>query len=181
MAEETNQTTTDQSTQSAQSAQPVQEEMVTIYASTNEVPFAAMLIPKKWANIGNTYPMTTIEPDPSLKSPKMDWNQMKWFENDNAQKDIDMENLKQEVDTLSGKSQESDTKIDQLLQISLQTNKTLGQLLTDKPTSSATTSTADTSATTSTADKSTSSATTSTADNPTQSTTTSTDVKGGAQ
>ena len=175
MAEETNQTTTDQSTQSAQSAQsaqPVQEEMVTIYASTNEVPFAAMLIPKKWANIGNTYPMTTIEPDPSLKSPKMDWNQMKWFENDNAQKGIDMENLKQEVDTLNGKGQESDTKIDQLLQISLQTNKTLGQLLTDKPTSSATTSTAD---------KPTQSTTTSTADKPTQSTTTSTDVKGGAQ
>ena len=193
MTEETNQTATDQS---AQSAQPVQEEMVTIYASTNEVPFAAMIIPKKWANIGNIYPMTTIKPDPSLKSPKMDWNQMKWFENDNVQKGIDMENLKQEVDTLSGKSQESDTKIDQLLQISLQTNKTLGQLLTDKPTQSTTTSTADkptSSATTSTADKptqstttstadnSTSSATTSTADKPTQSTTTSTDVKGGAQ
>ena len=154
MTEETNQAATEQS------AQPVQEEMVTIYASTNEVPFAAMLIPKKWANIGNTYPMTTIEPDPSLKSPKMDWNQMKWFENDNAQKGIDMENLKQEVDTLNGKGQESDTKIDQLLQISLQTNKTLGQLLTDKPTQSTTTSTAD---------------------KPTQSTTTSTDVKGGAQ
>jgi|GEM_PF-6087343 len=178
MTEETNQAATEQS------AQPVQEEMVTIYASTNEVPFAAMLIPKKWANIGNTYPMTTIEPDPSLKSPKMDWNQMKWFENDNAQKGIDMENLKQEVDTLNGKGQESDTKIDQLLQISLQTNKTLGQLLTDKPTSSATTSTADkptSSATTSTADKPTQSTTTSTADKPTQSTTTSTDVKGGAQ
>jgi hypothetical protein len=172
MTEETNQTATDQSTQSAQSAQPVQEEMVTIYASTNEVPFAAMLIPKKWANIGNIYPMTTIKPDPSLKSPKMDWNQMKWFENDNVQKGIDMENLKQEVDTLSGKSQESDTKIDQLLQISLQTNKTLGQLLTDKPTQSATTSTAD---------KPTQSATTSTADNSTSSATTSTDVKGGAQ
>lgn len=157
MTETTNQTTTDQS---AQSAQPVQKEMATIYASTNEVPFAAMLIPKKWANIGNTYPMTTIEPDPSLKSPKMDWNQMKWFENDNAQKGIDMENLKQEVDTLNGKGQESDTKIDRLLQISVQTNKVLGQLLTDKPTSSATTSAAD---------------------KPTQSATTSTDVKGGVQ
>ena len=169
MTEETSQTN---QTATGQTAQPVQEEMVTIYASTNEVPFAAMLIPKKWANIGNIYPMTTIKPDPSLKSPKMDWNQMKWFENDNVQKGIDMENLKQEVDTLSGKSQESDTKIDQLLQISLQTNKTLGQLLTDKPTQSTTTSTAD---------KPTSSATTSTADKPTQSTTTSTDVKGGAQ
>mgnify|MGYP000942773096 FL=1 len=157
MTEETSQTN---QTATGQTAQPVQEEMVTIYASTNEVPFAAMLIPKKWANIGNIYPMTTIKPDPSLKSPKMDWNQMKWFENDNVQKGIDMENLKQEVDTLSGKSQESDTKIDQLLQISLQTNKTLGQLLTDKPTQSTTTSTAD---------------------KPTQSTTTSTDVKGGAQ
>ena len=169
MTEETSQTN---QTATGQTAQPVQEEMVTIYASTNEVPFAAMIIPKKWANIGNIYPMTTIKPDPSLKSPKMDWNQMKWFENDNVQKGIDMENLKQEVDTLSGKSQESDTKIDQLLQISLQTNKTLGQLLTDKPTQSTTTSTAD---------KPTSSATTSTADKPTQSTTTSTDVKGGAQ
>lgn len=154
MTETTNQTTT------GQAAQPVQEEMVTIYASTNEVPFAAMLIPKKWANIGNTYPMTTIEPDPSLKSPKMDWNQMKWFENDNAQKGIDMEKLKQEVDTLNGKGQESDTKIDQLLQISLQTNKTLGQLLADNKTSSTTTSTADKS---------------------TQSTTTSTNDKGGVK
>jgi hypothetical protein len=181
MTEETSQTN---QTATGQTAQPVQEEMVTIYASTNEVPFAAMIIPKKWANIGNIYPMTTIKPDPSLKSPKMDWNQMKWFENDNVQKGIDMENLKQEVDTLSGKSQESDTKIDQLLQISLQTNKTLGQLLTDKPTQSTTTSTADnstSSATTSTADKPTQSTTTSTADKPTQSTTTSTDVKGGAQ
>ena len=169
MTEETSQTN---QTATGQTAQPVQEEMVTIYASTNEVPFAAMIIPKKWANIGNIYPMTTIKPDPSLKSPKMDWNQMKWFENDNAQKGIDMENLKQEVDTLSGKSQESDTKIDQLLQISLQTNKTLGQLLTDKPTQSTTTSTAD---------NSTSSATTSTADKPTSSTTTSTDVKGGVK
>ena len=32
--------------------QPVQEEMTTIYASTNAVPFAAMIIPKKWAAIG---------------------------------------------------------------------------------------------------------------------------------
>lgn len=157
MTEETNQTTTDQS---AQSAQPVQEEMTTIYASTNEVPFAAMLIPKKWANIGNVYPMTTIKPDPSLKSPKMDWNQMKWFENDNAKQGIDMATLKQEVDTLNGKGQESDTKIDQLLQISVRTNQTLGQLLVNNKKSSATTSTAD---------------------NPTQSATTSTDVKGGVQ
>lgn len=172
MAEETNQTTT---------AQPVQEEMTTIYASTNEVPFAAMLIPKKWANIGNTYPMTTIAPDPSLKSPKMDWNQMKWFENDNAQKGIDMGNLKQEVDTLNGKGQESDTKIDQLLQISVQTNKVLGQLVTDNQTQSATTNNQTQSATTSPNNKPTSTTTTSTTAKPTQSATTSTADKGGAQ
>ena len=150
MTEENNQTATDQP------VQPVQEEMTTIYASTNKIPFAAMLIPKKWANIGNVYPMTPIKPDPSLKSPKMDWNQMKWFENDNAKQGIDMENLKQEVDTLNGKGQESDTKIDQLLQISAQSNKVLGQLLTDKSTQSTATSTADkptSSATTSTDDK----------------------------
>ena len=151
MTEETDQTATDQ---------PVQEKMTTIYASTNKIPFAAMLIPKKWANIGNVYPMTTIKPDPSLKSPKMDWNQMKWFENDKAKQGSDMATLKQEVDTLNGKGQESDTKIDQLLQISVRTSQTLGQLLADNKKSSATTSTAD---------------------KPTQSATTSTDVKGGAQ
>ncbi|TDM88300.1 hypothetical protein [Lactobacillus crispatus] len=123
--------------------QPVQEEMTTIYASTNAVPFAAMLIPKKWAAIGNIYPMTTIKPDSSLKSPKMDWNEMKWFENDTAQKGIDMENLKQEVATLKNKDQESDTKIDQLLQLSVKTNKVLGQLLTNKNKPSTTTSTED--------------------------------------
>ena len=112
--------------------QPVQEETTTIYASTNAVPFATMLIPKKWAKIGNVYPMTTVQPDPSLKSPKMDWNQMKWFENDTAQNGIDMEDLKQEIKTLKNKDQESNAKIDKLLQVSVKTNQTLGQLLTDK-------------------------------------------------
>ena len=120
--------------------EPVQEETTTIYASTNAVPFAAMLIPKKWALIGNTYPLTTIKPDPSLKSPKMDWNAMKWFENDAAQKGIDMEDLQQEVKTLKNKGQESNTKMDQLLQLSLRTNQTLGQLLTDKEKSALATS-----------------------------------------
>ena len=150
MTEENNQTATDQP------VQPVQEEMTTIYASTNKIPFAAMLIPKKWANIGNVYPMTTIKPDPSLKSPKMDWNEMKWFENDTAQNGIDMEDLQQEVKTLKNKDQESSTKFDQLLQLSVKTNQTLGKLLTDKSTQSTATSTADkptSSATTSTDDK----------------------------
>ena len=129
-----------QSVQPVQPAQPVQEETATIYASTNAVPFAAMIIPKKWALIGNVYPLTTIKPDPSLKSPKMDWNTMKWFENDNAQKSIDMEDLQQEVKTLKNKDQESNTKIDQLLQLSVQTNQALGQLLTDKKKPSVTTS-----------------------------------------
>ena len=123
MTEENNQTATDQP------VQPVQEEMTTIYASTNAVPFATMLIPKKWAKIGNVYPMTTIEPDPSLKSPKMDWNEMKWFENDNAQKGIDMENLKQEVDTLNGKGQESNTEMDQLIKLVTMTNTQVGALM----------------------------------------------------
>lgn len=123
-----------QSVQSVQPAQPVQEENTTIiYASNNQVPFAAMLVPKKWAQIGNTYPMTTIQPDPSLKSPKFDWNEMKWFENDNAQKGIDMEELKQKVETLKDKDQESNVKIEQLLQLSIKTNKVLGQFLADKP------------------------------------------------
>lgn len=130
MAEETN-----------EQVQPVQEEMTTIYASTNAVPFAAMIIPKKWAAIGNIYPMTTVKPDPSLKSPKMDWNEMKWFENDTAQKGIDMEELKQEVKTLKSQDQESNTKIDQLLQLSVKTNKVLGQLIADNKKPSATTST----------------------------------------
>ena len=121
--------------------EPVQEETTTIYASTNAVPFAAMLIPKKWALIGNTYPLTTIKPDPSLKSPKMDWNVMKWFENDAAQKGIDMEDLQQEVKTLKNKGQESNTKMDQLLQLSIRTNQVVGQLLTDKKKPSVTTST----------------------------------------
>lgn len=122
-----------QSVQSVQPAQPVQEESTTIiYASNNQVPFAAMLVPKKWAQIGNTYPMTTIQPDPSLKSPKFDWNEMKWFENDNAQKGIDMEELKQKVETLKDKDQESNAKIEQLLQLSIKTNKVLGQFLADK-------------------------------------------------
>lgn len=130
MAEETN-----------EQVQPVQEEMTTIYASTNAVPFAAMIIPKKWAAIGNIYPMTTVKPDPSLKSPKMDWNEMKWFENDTAQKGIDMEELKQEVKTLKSQDQESNTKIDQLLQLSVKTNKVLGQLIADNKKPSVTTST----------------------------------------
>lgn len=132
MTEETN-----EQVQSVQ--QPVQEETTTIYASTNAVPFAAMIIPKKWALIGNVYPMTTIKPDPSLKSPKMDWNAMKWFENDNAQSGIDMEDLKQEVMTLKSKDQESNSKMDQLLQLSVKTNQALGQLLTDKKEPSVTT------------------------------------------
>ncbi|MDH5099742.1 hypothetical protein OQI87_00950 [Lactobacillus kefiranofaciens] len=123
--------------------QPVQEETTTIYASTNAVPFAAMLIPKKWALIGNVYPLTTIKPDPSLKSPKMDWNKMEWFENDTAQAGIDMEDLKQEVKTLKSKDQESNTKMDQLLQLSVRTNQTLGQLLTDKKQPAVATSTVD--------------------------------------
>lgn len=135
MTEETN-----EQVQSVQQVQPVQEETTTIYASTNAVPFATMLIPKKWALIGNVYPMTTIKPDPSLKSPKMDWNAMKWFENDTAQNGIDMEDLKQEVKTLKNKDQESNTKMDQLLQLSVKTNQTLGQLLTDKKEPSVTTS-----------------------------------------
>lgn len=130
MAEETN-----------EQVQPVQEEMTTIYASTNAVPFAAMIIPKKWAVIGNIYPMTTVKPDPSLKSPKMDWNEMKWFENDTAQKGIDMEVLKQEVKTLKNQDQESNTKIDQLLQLSVKTNKVLGQLIADNKKPSVTTPT----------------------------------------
>ena len=136
MTEETNEPV--QPVQSVQ--QPVQEETATIYASTNAVPFAAMLIPKKWALIGNTYPLTTIKPDPSLKSPKMDWNAMKWFENDTAQSGIDMEDLQQEVKTLKSKDQESNTKMDQLLQLSVKTNQALGQLLTDKKEPSAATS-----------------------------------------
>lgn len=119
--------------------QPVQEETATIYASTNAVPFAAMLIPKKWATIGNVYPMTTIKPDPSLKSPKMDWNAMKWFENDTAQSGINMKDLQQEVKVLKGQDQESNTKMDQLLQLSVKTNQTLGQLLIDKKKPSVTT------------------------------------------
>ena len=129
MAEETN-----------EQVQPVQEETTTIYASTNAVPFAAMIIPKKWALIGNVYPLTTIKPDPSLKSPKMDWNKMEWFENDTAQAGIDMEDLKQEVKTLNNKDQESNTKMDQLLQLSVKTNQALGQLLTDKEKPAVTTS-----------------------------------------
>ena len=39
--------------------QPVQEETTTIYASTNAVPFAAMIIPKKmgidWQCLSNDY------------------------------------------------------------------------------------------------------------------------------
>ena len=127
MTEETNQTATDQSVQPAQ--QPVQEEMTTIYASTNAVPFATMLIPKKWANIGNVYPMTTIEPDPSLKFPKMDWNEMKWFENDAAQKGIDMEDLQQEVKTLKNKDQESNTEMDQMIKLVTMTNAQIGKLM----------------------------------------------------
>lgn len=125
MTEENNQTATDQP---VQQAQPVQEEMTTIYASTNAVPFATMLIPKKWAKIGNVYPMTTIQPDPSLKSPKMDWNEMKWFENDNAQNGIDMEYLKQKVETLQDKDQESNTKMDQLIGLVTMTNSQVGAL-----------------------------------------------------
>ena len=139
MTEETTQKATGQPVQSVQ--QPVQEETITIYASTNAVPFAAMLIPKKWALIGNTYPLTTIKPDSSLKSPKMDWNAMKWFENDTAQSGIDMEDLQQEVKTLKNKGQESNTKMDQLLQLSIRTNQVVGQLLTDKKKPSVTTST----------------------------------------
>ena len=112
--------------------QPAQEEMTTIYASTNAVPFAAMLISKKWATIGNVYPMTTIKPDPSLKSPKMDWNAMKWFENNTAQNGINMEDLQQEVKVLKGQDQESNAKMDQLLQLSVKTNQALGQLIIDK-------------------------------------------------
>ena len=129
MAEETN-----------EQVQPVQEETTTIYASTNAVPFAAMIIPKKWALIGNVYPLTTIKPDPSLKSPKMDWNKMEWFENDTAQKGIDVEDLQQEVNALKNKDQESNTKMDQLLQLSIKTNQALGQLLTNKKEPSVTTS-----------------------------------------
>ncbi|NRO85266.1 hypothetical protein IMAU10149_01858 [Lactobacillus helveticus] len=135
MTEETN-----EQVQPVQSVQPVQEETTTIYASTNAVPFAAMIIPKKWALIGNVYPMTTIKPDPSLKSPKMDWNAMKWFENDTAQNGIDMEDLKQKVETLKDRDQESNTKMDQLLQLSIRTNQVLGQLLTNKKEPSVTTS-----------------------------------------
>mgnify|MGYP003361655399 CR=1 FL=1 len=126
--------------ETSEQLQPAQEEMATIYASTNAVPFAAMIIPKKWALIGNTYPLTTIKPDPNLKSPKMDWNAMKWFENDGAQKGIDVEDLQQEVKTLKNKDQESNTKMDQLLQLSLRTNQALGQLLIDKKEPSVTTS-----------------------------------------
>ena len=169
MTEETNaQAQPTQPVQQTQEAQPVQEEMTTIYASTNAVPFAAMLIPKKWADIGNTYPMTTIQPDPSLKYPKMDWNTMKWFENDTAQAGIDMEDLKQKVVALDSQNQESNAKIDQLLQLSVQTNKALGQLLIDNSKSSATTST-------------TTSATTPTDNDGKSSATTSADVKGGTQ
>lgn len=117
--------------------QPVQEETITIYASTNAVPFAAMIIPKKWANIGNVYPMTTIQPDLSLKSPKMDWNTMKWFENDTAQSGIDMEGLKQKVETLKDKDQESDTKMDQLIKLVTMSNLQVGALM-KQPTGSTT-------------------------------------------
>ena len=108
--------------------QPVQEETTTIYASTNAVPFAAMIVPKKWAKIGNVYPMTTIQPDPSLKSPKMDWNAMKWFENNNAQTGVDIEDLKQEIATLKSQDQGSTAKMDQLIKLMTMTNAQVGAL-----------------------------------------------------
>lgn len=142
MTEETNQTATDQS------VQPTQEEMTTIYASTNAVPFAAMLIPKKWAQIGNVYPMTTIQPDPSLKSPKFDWNEMKWFENDNAQQGQDVEDLKQQVETLKSTNQEANAKINQLIDLVTMTNAQIGKLQANTKNATSTASTASTVAST---------------------------------
>lgn len=79
---------------------------IQVYKSNNEIPFEVWYAPKaaevKW-------PFVTEAPAPSLKSPKYDWNNYRWFENDEASQGQKLEQLSKSVEAVKKVADDSKT------------------------------------------------------------------------
>lgn len=81
---------------------------VQVYKSTDSVPCEPWFAP---ANAEVAYPFTANEPDDSLKAPKYDWANRRWFETDGATTGQVLASIKQTVQDLSKKV--ADGQVDQ--------------------------------------------------------------------
>lgn len=113
-----------------------QVKMKVIYYSTDKHPFVPMLVPENMADIGNTYPLTTTAPDPSLKSPKYNWSTFEWYENDNQETAEQLgiltktvAELQKNQQTETQNNQANDKKMDKVIQLVTMTNLNLGKLM----------------------------------------------------
>lgn len=73
---------------------------VQVYKSTDSVPCEPWFAP---ADAEVAYPFTTDEPDGSLKMPKYDWANRRWYETDGATTGQALTSIKQTVQDLAKK------------------------------------------------------------------------------
>lgn len=71
---------------------------VQVYKSTDSVPCEPWFAP---ADVEVAYPFTTDEPDGSLKMPKYDWANRRWYETDGATTGQQLASINQTVQNLS--------------------------------------------------------------------------------
>ena len=81
---------------------------VQVYKSTDSVPCEPWFAP---ADAEVAYPFTTDEPDGSLKMPKYDWANRRWFETDSATTGQALASISKTVQNLS--KQVEDGQVDQ--------------------------------------------------------------------
>lgn len=81
---------------------------VQVYKSTDSVPCEPWFAP---SDAEVAYPFTTNEPDDSLKAPKYDWANRRWFETDGATTGQALASINQTVQDLSKKV--ADGQVDQ--------------------------------------------------------------------
>lgn len=74
---------------------------VQVYKSTDSVPCEPWFAPADAEEV--TYPFTTDEPDGSLKMPKYDWANRRWFETDSATTGQALTSINQTVQDLAKK------------------------------------------------------------------------------
>ena len=91
---------------------------VQVYKSTDSVPCEPWFAP---ADAEVAYPFTADEPDDSLKAPKYDWANRRWFETDGATTGQALASINQAVQDLSKKV--ADGQVDQEA-----TNQQIGSL-----------------------------------------------------
>lgn len=73
------------------------------FLSNDDNPIIPILTPMEIKNV--SYPLTDKVPDPSLKSPKMDWRTNTWIENDSEANGQKLAQLENKINTIDQNAQ----------------------------------------------------------------------------